>query len=163
MIRNLLILFASFLLAGPAFATTSTTANCDSDIGLLPYQKGRFQTAVCKNLCNKVIATDTVCTELDFNSYGMPDLIVLEREENSGACSDPGGPTFTLTTGPVTGGTPSYDIDSSTVVLNDTTDRVIIDNSTGVLDRYLFTAVSDVTGCTDEDLRIYMIYYHPPM
>ncbi|GAF97881.1 unnamed protein product, partial [marine sediment metagenome] len=119
-----LVLLLAMLLAPAAWATVATTTACDDDTDVL--EAGRFRTIVCRNLCDEVIDTDTACDEYDFGT-NMPDIIVLEREEVGGNCSDAGGPAFTFTTGPVTGGTPSYDIDTTAVVLNDTTDRIVID------------------------------------
>jgi hypothetical protein len=161
--RLLLILLGIGLLCAPsAFATTASNAPCDADADMLPARKGAFRAPICRNICDTVIATDTACTEFDFDDYGgMPDVIVLERDD-SVDCSDAGGPTFTFTTGPTTGGSPSFVPTTSALVLNDTTDRITIDVGGAMIDRYLFTAVSNATGCDSSpevDVRIYLIYH----
>ncbi len=144
----------ALLLAGPAIAAPNTThgQSCDSDVGLV--NKGQFRVAECVNLCNNHAQADddSECTEYEFK--GVPDLVILEREENDANCS--GDPTFTFTTGPTTGGSPSYALDTTAVVLNDATPRVVFVMANGIFDSFLFIAVSNDTACTDVDVRMYL-------
>lgn len=158
--RNVLVTLISFVLlawAGLAFGAPNTThgQSCDSDITKV--LRGRYRAIGCVNLCNNYAAADdgAACTEYEFK--GVPDLIVLEREDNDAGCA--GDVTFTFTTGPVTGGTPSYGLDATTVVLNDATDRLIFVMKDFSMDAFLFTAVATDTSCTDVDVRMYLISY----
>jgi len=139
----------------PGVSLADDGDSCDADTGRIT--NGIWATVVCVNLCDGKAAADSTCTEWDFNSGGMPDVIILEREDVGADCTDAGGPTFTFTTGPTTGGSPSYVPDTSAVVLNDTTDRLVIVTKDATLSRYLFTAVSDDTTCTDVDVRMYLM------
>jgi len=148
------------LLAGTASAVDGD--GCDSDIGKL--DQGSYQTVVCVNVCDGVDNAGSDCDRgstaaghaWDFNQGGMPDLIVFEYEDNGGDC---GGstPDFTLTTSPEADGTPAYDISTSTVVVNPTTNRVVVVVKDAVIDRYLNVDMADVANCTDLDLRMYLI------
>ena len=76
---------------------------------------------------------------------------------------DAGGPTFTFTTSPTTGGLPTaFGLDITAVVLNDTIDRLTIDVHEAMLSSFLNTAVSNATGCDtdpDVDVRLYLFHY----
>lgn len=151
----LLVLLIATCIAHPVFAAPNTTHGqaCDTDI-TVPV-RGEFRTSQCINLCNNYAAADdgAECTEYEFK--GVPNLIVFEREENDANCTN--NPTFTLKTGPVTGGTPSYDLDSTAVVLNDADDRIIIIVESAPPDAFLFITVTDDLACTDVDVRMYLI------
>ena len=142
----------SLLLAPTALAADGDA--CDSGIGKIT--RGRHQTVVCVNLCDTKVAANSSCADFDMNTVGMPDQIVFEYEEN-GVATCSGTPDFAITTGPITGGTPSYELDATAVVLNPTTNRVIVDARTAVLDRWLFTAITDDAACLDVDIRMYLI------
>jgi hypothetical protein len=87
----------------------------------------------------------------------MPDLLIFEYEEKTGSsCS--GTPDVTIKTGPITGGDPAYDISTSAVVLNPTTNRVIVDTSRATLDRFLFTVTADDGACAAGDLDVRMMF-----
>jgi hypothetical protein len=149
-------LIGALLLAPGAFAADGDQCENPSDANIPLFTKGNWIPVACVNLCdNYAGAADAACDEWDFaDTPGMPDIIVLEYDDNGGDC---GGfsPDFTFQTGPITGGTPAYDIDSSTVVLNTTTDRIIIITEDGPLDRFLFTTVADDDDCTDVDVRMF--------
>jgi hypothetical protein len=156
--RSLIVILGLILLALPAFAADNTThgQQCDSDITLI--EGGVHRTHSCVNLCNNYAVTDSgdsedACTEYEFN--GVPDIIILEREENNTDCTN--DPTFTFTTGPITGGDPDYPLDTTAVVLNDAVERLIFLQDKGPMNSFLFTAVSDDAGCSDVDVRMYLI------
>jgi hypothetical protein len=155
--RNLLVTLGLIILlsAVPAFGAPNTThgQTCDSDITLI--ESGVHRSMGCVNLCNNYAVADdgAACTEYEFK--GVPDIIVLEREENDSNCAN--DPTFTFTTGPVTGGSPDYPLDTTTVVLNDAVPRIVFIQDKGPMDAFLFTAVSDDASCTDVDVRMYLI------
>jgi hypothetical protein len=153
--RNLFVILGLILLALPAFGAPNTThgQQCDSDINLI--ESGSQRTASCVNLCNNYAVADdgAACTEYEFK--GVPDIIILEREENDANCTN--DPTFTFTTGPTTGGSPDYPLDATAVVLNDAVERLIFLQDKGPMNSYLFIAVSDDAGCTDVDVRMYLI------
>ncbi len=161
--RKLLAIIGLFLLtvgtSAPVFAAPNTTHGqvCDSTTTLVA--RGKFKTKECFNICNKYAAADdgAACTEYEFK--GLPDLIILEKVENDANCS--ADVTFTFQTGPVTGGTPAYDMDASAVTLNDAADRVVIVVSDAPPNAFLFTAVTNDTACTDVDVRMYLINYSP--
>lgn len=152
--KTWLPLLVAVALVVPATSWAADGDACDSDTGLIT--TGAWRHVACINVCDGKAAADSSCTEFDLDSSGMPDIIVFEREDVGADCTDPGGPTITITTGPVTGGSPSYDLDTSTVVLNDTTERVVISTKDAIVDRYLFFATSDDTACTDVDVRMYL-------
>ena len=54
-----------------------------------------------------------------------------------------------------TANAPTYDISTSTIVMNPTTNRVIIITEGAPLDRFLFTAIADAAGCTNVDVRMF--------
>jgi hypothetical protein len=159
--RNLFVTLLITLLAGTVWAADNNTHGqpCDSDIVIMP-KKGEWR-SYCTNICNNFAASDTVsdaCTEFKF--VGLPDIIILERELNDANCA--GDITFTFTTGPTSGGTvdgnpPAYALDTSPVVLNDATQRIVFPMASGPFDSYLFTAVATATSCTDVDVRMYTI------
>jgi len=151
---TLLGVLGALLWISPSWAADGD--GCDTDSQGQVTGAG-WRTITCVQLCDAKVEADSSCTEFDFNTISRADLIILEREENDANCSDVGGPTFTFTTGPVTGGTPDYDLSGSVVILNDTTDRVVIDSSAAAPNRYLFTAIADDTACTDVDVRMYLV------
>jgi len=121
--------------------------------------RGVYKTQACIQLCDTKIATDTTCATFDMDSIGTPDLIVFEWEEDpdNADCSVAGDMVFTITTSPSSGGVPAYDLDSTAVALSATTDRVILDMSTAPISRYLITAISNDTACTDVDLYMHLL------
>ena len=141
----------------------------DTDAAVPLFSRGGWIPTACILLCDGYAAADTGagCVEWDFqDSPGMPDIIVLEyEEEDSGDCG--ATPDFAITTGPMSNGTltnqtnasyagdPAYEIDATAVVLNATTNRVIILTKDAPLDRYLFTNVTDEASCTDVDIRMF--------
>ena len=148
-------LLGVLVLALPTFAWAADGDNCDSDVGRV--SRGVWTTSVCVNVCDAAVAADSTCAEFDLGNAGMPDILIFEREENDANCSDAGGPVITITTGPTTGGSPSYDLTSTAVLLNDTINRITIDTQTAPLSRYLFFTTSDDTACTDYDVRMYLV------
>jgi hypothetical protein len=149
-----LAILAIIFLATPAFGAPNTThgQDCDDDIVLI--ERGYIQEGGCINLCNNYAAADDAgCTEYKFD--GLPHMIVLEKEENDAGCS--ADVTFTFTTGPVSGGTPSYALDTTAVTLNDAADRLTFLLKDMHIDSYLFIDIADDTGCTDVDVRMYLI------
>ncbi len=153
--RLFLTIGLALLLAAPAFGAANTTHGQDCDSTITKPRAGHWRTVDCVNLCNLYAAADdgAACTEYEFK--GLPDIIILEKDENDANCS--ANVTFTFTTGPVTGGSPSYDFDSSAVTLNDAADRLVIVVEDGPLDAFLFINVTNDTACTDVDVRMYLI------
>jgi hypothetical protein len=155
--RNLFVTFGLILLlsAVPAFGAPNTGHGgaCDSTITLI--EGGAHRTASCVNLCdNYAVADDgAACTEYEFK--GVPDIIIMERDENDANCTN--DPTFTLTTGPTTGGDPAYPLDTTAVALKDAVPRIVFLQDKGPMNSFLFIAVSDDAGCTDVDVRMYLI------
>jgi hypothetical protein len=138
-----------------SFAATPSTDGEECPATVEKISKGEWRTTACVRVCNDYLTTDAGadCDEHDFNTGGgLPDLLVLERVD--GGCTN--DPTITITTGPTTGGTPSYGISSSAVTLNDATPRVVIVTKDAPMDRYLFFAVSDDVGCATGELDVYM-------
>lgn len=111
----------------------------------------------CWQVCDDLDSTDDdgTCAEWDLNSTGSPDILVFEIDENGSACTESNGPTVTITTGPITGGDPAYDISTSAVQLNDTVDRVTVIQKDAMLNRWLFFAVADAANCADVDVRMF--------
>jgi hypothetical protein len=155
-------LIGAFLLSFPAFGDVDDGRECqdsaDADIPL-GHRSGWIAEA-CVQLCDTKKAADSYCTEWDFNDVpGMPEIIVFEYEENDGGCN--ATPDFTITTGPISnGGTaaagdPAYDIGSTALILNSTTNRIVIITEDAPPDRFLFTAIGDDTNCTDVDIRMF--------
>ena len=134
----------------------------DSDNANIPlFTRGGWIAVSCIQLCDGKAAADSACTEYDFATRpGMPDIIVFEYEENPDDANCGGStPDFTLTTGPVsvvaTANAPTYDISTSTIVMNAATNRVILITEGAPLDRFLFTAIADDASCTDVDIRMF--------
>ena len=164
---KLLTLLVGVLVLLPAtgWATTASTTDCDHESGAVgKLTRGMYKTTLCVNLCDTIVENDDGCDEFDFSSTsGMPDLIVFEYSEDASTCTV--DPSITITTGPVTGGTPSYMLDDTSVVLSTSIDRVILDVSKAVPDRYLFTAVADAAGCVagdHVDIRMYFLENYKP-
>lgn len=124
--------------------------------------KGIWREIACIQLCDgkKVADNSNGCTEFNMSAVtGTPDLIVLEYEED-GDSSCSAGPIFTVSTGPISGGTPTYDIDSTAVTIGEATTRVVIDMSTAPVDNFLFiTNGATLTGCDQEgvDVRMHLL------
>jgi hypothetical protein len=145
----------------------------DSDNARIPLStRGTWQPVGCYNVCNTIADAaydDDFCNEFDLGAVGIPDIIVFEYEEDpdNANCSEASpAPTVTITTGPVTIGTtpnlagiPSYNIDSSAVVLDQVANRVVVITKDAMLDRFLYFAVADTDGCTDVDVRMFL-YNH---
>lgn len=129
----------------------------DSSDARIPLQDlGSWKATGCYNVCDGYAAADTgaACNEWDFDrGPGMPDIMVFEYEDIGGDCG--ATPDFTITTGPVTGGSPNYDISTSAVVVNTTTDRIAVIIKDAMLNRFLFFAVTDEASCTDVDIRMF--------
>jgi len=154
-----ILFLLALLLAAPVLAADGDACDrADESDRVARLDTGAHRYEVCIDICDGKAAADddAACTEFDMRTVGRPDLIILEREQGP-SCSDAGGPTFTVTTGPVTGGSPSYDIGGTAVVLNDTTDRVVIDMTTAPTNRYLFASLADAAACTEADLRAYFV------
>jgi hypothetical protein len=153
--RNLFVTLLLILLAAPAYGAPNTThgQSCDSDIKTNVITKGEYRMG-CINLCNNYASADddAACTTHQFNS--LPHIIILEKEDNNGGCS--ANATFTITTGPTSSG-PKYALDTSAVVLNDTTERIVFPQASGPFNSFLFVDVTSDTGCTDVDVRMYTI------
>ena len=150
---------ALLTISGPSFGADGDGCLTPAGTSISYGFKGDMVATACYMLCDGKASTDSTCTEWDFkDSPGMPDVIVFEYQEAAGeSCSST--PDVTLTTGPVTGGTPGYDIDTSAVVLNATTDRVVIDTRLSPLDRFLFSAIADNAGCVAGDMDVRMTFY----
>lgn len=144
----------------PALSWGADGDSCQShtaDAAIPLFNKGVWIPIACVQLCDGKAAADSACTEFDFaDAPGMPELIVLEYEEDPANMDCSGTPDYTFTTGPITGGTPSYAIDATAVIANPTTNRIVIDVSQAPLDRFLFTAIADDAGCTDVDVRMFL-------
>ncbi len=119
--------------------------------------RGAWTEVSCIQLCDTKLAANSSCTEFDMNSVGMPDLIVFEFQEDPSNEDCSATPDFTITTGPITGGAPAHDMDTSAVVLNSSTTRVVMDMSRAIVDRYLFTAITDDADCTDVDIYMHLL------
>jgi len=151
-----------------AFFLTSTASATDGDacaltadgVAITLPSKGSWIPVACIQLCDGHAAADSACTEYDFaKAPGMPDIIILEYEEESGELCG-ATPEYTITTGPATGGTPNYDIDTSAVTLTLIANRVIIDTATSPLDRFLFTAIADDASCAAGDVDVRMTFFN---
>lgn len=165
---NLLPLLLTLLLATPVWAANPKTdgvvcASHTANARVPGITRGRWVETGCYNVCDAYAAADTgaACNEFDLNAVGMPDILIFEIDENGSDCSDSGGPTVTITTGPITGGDPAYGPSTSTVVLNDAVDRVTVITKDAMLDRFLFFAVADDTACTDVDVRMHLANRKP--
>ena len=126
--------------------------------------RGSWVPVSCVLLCNAKAAADSACTEYDFNAVGgMPDIVIFEYEEDPDAANCSATPDFTITTGPISvvalANAPTYALDSTAVVLNSTDNRVIVLNESGLLDRFIFTAIADDADCTDVDILMFL-YNH---
>ena len=120
--------------------------------------RGVYKELSCVQLCDGKAAADSSCTQYDMNSVaGTPDLIVFEYQEDPSNEDCAATPDFTITTGPISGGAPAYDLDSPAVVLNSATNRVVLSMASAVVDRYLFTAIADDASCTDVDIRMHLL------
>jgi len=150
-------LIGAFLLTPMAFAADGDSCMSHTADAAIPlFNKGVLIPIACVQLCDAKAAADSSCTEFDFASVpGLPEILVLEYEEDPANLDCAATPDYTFTTGPITGGTPGYNIDSSAVIMNPTTNRVIVDLSQAPLDRFLFTAIADDAGCTDVDIRMF--------
>ncbi len=162
----LLTLTLGLLFSPPVWAADGDTCAAHSGT-FVKLNKGLCQEIACVQICDDADNTEDTgtigdCTEFNFNTVtGTPDLLVFEYEEDPGAtnCTVATDPTFTLTTGPVAGGVPSYDIDTSPVTVGGTTTRVVVDLSTNPLDTFLFIAFNNGSGaaCTNVDVRMHML------
>lgn len=148
--RKILILLGFLLFASSAQAADG--ASCDSDVNKV--SRGPWVDLYCINVCDDADSTDSSCTEVDLQNAGRPDVLRFEREDVGADCTDPGGPVITITTGPTTGGSPSYALDTTTVVLNDTVEAVNVIMMDMPSSRYLFFTLSSMTACTDVDVRM---------
>ena len=149
--RLWLTILAMVALVVPTVSFAAEGDGCPSTIEKIT--KGEWRTTACVTICEDHLTAEAACDEHDFNTGGgLSDLLVLERVE-SGCDADP---TITITTGPTTGGSPSYGISSSAVTLNDATPRVVIVTKDAPMDRYLFFAVTDDAGCEAGELDVYM-------
>jgi hypothetical protein len=157
-ILSLMGFLGALLLSSVAFGADGD--ECDSHVSdaRIPLARtGNWAPTVCIQLCDDKAASHSACDEWDFNDTGgMPDIIVLEYEEDPSNMDCSGTPDYTFTTGPITGGVPSYAIDTTALVMNPTTNRVIIVTKDSVMDRFLFTAIADDGACTDVDIRMFL-------
>lgn len=152
MFRIGVLIWTVLLLAPSVWAADG--GDCDSDVDKLA--KGNWKTQTCVQLCDGKAAADSSCTEWNFNSSGgMPDQVILEYEDVGADCS--ATPEYTFTTGPTTGGSPSYNFDTTAVVITPTVNRITIIIKEGSLNTYLFTAIADDADCTDVDIRMYLV------
>ena len=161
--KTLLLTILLLLLFSPA-VWGADGGPCDSNTGKL--ERGIYRTLGCVNVCDAKAAADSSCLfdiagtaqtySWDFsNTLGVPDLLVFEIEDINGNCG--ATPDFTVQTSPEADIAPAYDLDSTAVVINSTTDRVIVDLSTAPPDRYLIITVADDASCNDLDLRMYLL------
>lgn len=156
-------LLGAFLLAPAAFGADGRQCQ-DSDNNDIPLRTlNNWIPVGCIQLCDGKAEADSGCTEWDFANYpGLPDILILEYEEDPDNANCSGTPDYTIKTGPVTnGGTtgdgvPAYDLETAAVVLNPTTDRVVIVTKDAPLDRFLFTTILDDADCTNVDVRMFM-------
>ena len=147
----------------------------DSDNARIPLStRGTWQPVGCYNVCDDIDDAnydDDFCNQFDLGAVGIPDLLVFEYEEDpdNANCTESPGPTITITTGPVTrpaadldsAGIPSYDISTSAVVLNATTNRIAVITKDAMLDRFLYFAVANTDNCTDIDVRMFLYNRKP--
>lgn len=146
-------LAALLVLAWAGVAQSQTVDGGPCDATVQGVNKGVWNQIACINICDDVDEGET-CAEYDLQTFGISDQIIFDIIENDDQdCSDSGGPQMAIQTGPTTGGSPAREIDSSAVVLNDTTPRVVVITKDAPLDRYLFFAFSLDTACTDVDVR----------
>jgi hypothetical protein len=153
-------LIGALFLAPGAFAADGDSCQSHTADASIPlFNKGVWIPIACVQLCDGKAFGDAgagACTEFDFASVpGMPELVVFEYEEDPANPDCGATPDFTFTTGPIAGGTPAYDIDSSPLILNPTTDKIIVDLSRVPMDRFLFTALGDAATCSDLDVRLF--------
>ena len=127
-----------------------SSANADIPVGT----RGTWQVAACVQVCDAKNATEE-CAEYDFsNSPGIPDILIFEYEDSDNSCSST--VDITISTGHITGGTPSYTLDVSAVVLTEATGRIILITEDYPPDRFLFFSTADDADCDDLDVRMFM-------
>ena len=148
---------ALLLLAPPVFAADGDTCMSHTADAAIPLWSGGFWTPLaCVQLCDGKAAADSACAEFDFETApGLAEVIVFEYEEDPANLDCSATPTYTITTGPITGGAPSYSWDTSAVVMNPTDNRLMVDVSGAMLDRFINVAITDDAGCTDVDVRLF--------
>lgn len=164
-------LLGAFLLAPSAFGADGDECKGHDGVEIKGWTKGPWIPLRCVQLCDgKLEADDTDdCTEYDFgDSPGMPDLIVIEYEEDAettvdGASACDSAPDITITTGPIsTGGTsgdyPEYSPEATALILNPTVNRILINTETSHLDQYLFLELNDLSACSNGgvDVRMFL-------
>ena len=150
---------ALLIASGPSYGADGDSCLSIADASLNFGFKGDMVATACYMLCDGPATGTSSCTEWDFRtSPGMPDVIVFEYQQKA-VVSCAATPDITLTTGPLTGGTPGYDLDTSAVVLNSTTDRVVIDTRLAPMDRFLFATIADNTDCAAGDMDVRMTFY----
>jgi len=161
--RLLFLLGLVGVLLCPCIAWAADGDAClNTDNAAVPLaSRGSWAPIACVKLCDAKAAADSTCTEYDFNSGpGMPDLVILEYEEDPDAANCSATPDYTFTTGPISvvglANAPTYDLDTTAVVMNPTTNRVIIITENAPLDRFLFTAIADDADCTDVDILMFL-------
>lgn len=137
----------------PALALPTWAADGDVRTGTST-SRGAIRLITSVKLCDTKTSSDSTCTTWDFaNSPGIPDMLVLERESKTDCA---GNATATFTTSATSGGT-AHAIGSSAVVVDDNTTRVVIDLHQAPLDRFLVTALTTMTSCTN--LTVLMHFY----
>jgi hypothetical protein len=165
------LLFPTLSLAKEVKTDHTPCEEMDTDAAVPLWTKGQWIATACILLCDGYAAADTGagCVEWDFNDFpGMPDMIILEYEQESDDDCGANVPQFTIATGPMSNGTltsqtnasyvgdPTYEIGSSAVVIDETNPRVTILTETAPLDRYIFvTQTGTDTNCTDIDIRMF--------
>jgi len=129
---------------------------CDSDIA-------PPAGSICVQLCDGKAAGAGTCA-----AYGIgreEATLVLEMEDMTNACTDAGGPKFHFRTSPRSDGDGStagkewYDLAGSTVTLDATTNRIVIDMQSAQIDAWLHTEMDAAfdTNCAEVDVRLYRL------
>jgi hypothetical protein len=152
-------LIGALLLAPTALAADGGPCQSHTADAAIPLWSGGFWTPLaCVQLCDaKAVADDDgTCTEFDFETApGLAEVIVFEYEEDPDNLDCSATPTFTMTTGPITGGAPAYSFDSTAVVLNPTDNRISVDVGPAMLSRFLFVDITGFDACSDVDVRMF--------
>ncbi len=148
------------LIGALLFPTLSLAADGDPCVtsadAAMPFgSNGQWRVVACIQVCDAKNATEE-CAEYDFGSGpGIPDVIIFEYEDSDNTCSST--VDITISTGPVTGGTPSYTLDVSAVVLTEALGRVVLISKDYPPDRYLFFSTADDASCDDLDVRMFLL------
>jgi hypothetical protein len=175
-ILSLIGFFGALLLPLAAFGADGDACKSHDGVEIEGWTRGPWIPLKCVQVCDGKVAADDdddgtpECADYDFGAGpGMPDVIVLEYDVDNvaagGEHSCSSTPDITVTTGPIAlGGVdddyPEYSPDTTAVVLNSTTDRVLINTELAHLDRYLFFELEDAAACANGGIDIRMFLYN---